>query len=279
MSAPKEPSADLPYFDLLLEGRRKGDPAAEVFSRYVHWGYWPEGARADGTAADFARAMDRLNDEVAAGARLEEGMTVLDAGCGFGGTLAGLSARLPRARLVGVNFDRRQLEAAVPSRARFLRADACALPLASGSLDAALAVECIFHFPSRLAFLKEAARCLKPGARLSLSDFVPARLTPGRGGFVGRWLEDRIALGYGRAGAGWEDGGYAEMAEKAGLVVETDRDVTRRTLPTYPFLLRLIKDSGFGGPEKRMLWPTRLLYWLSAAGLLRYRIVSFLKPA
>jgi SAM-dependent methyltransferase len=271
--------SDLPYFDLLLEGRRAGDPAAAVFSRYVHWGYWPRGARAAGPTADFLAAMDRLNDEVVAGARVQDGMTVLDAGCGFGGTLAGLSGKLPSARLVGVNFDRRQLEAALPSRARFLHADACALPLADESLDAALAVECIFHFPSRLRFLQEAARCLKPGARLSLSDFVPAGSLSGRKTMIGRWLEDRIAVGYGRAGAGWDDGGYAEMAEKAGLVVEQDRDVTRETLPTYPFLIRLIKDSGFGGGETKMLWPTRLIYWLSWIGALRYRIVSFRKPA
>jgi SAM-dependent methyltransferase len=269
--------SDLPYFDLLLEGRRKGDPAAALFSRYVHWGYWADPSRAAGTVEDFTAAMDRLNDEVVAGAAVKDGMTVLDAGCGFGGTLAGLSARFPAANLVGVNFDGRQLAEAVASRARFVRADACRLPLADASLDAALAVECIFHFPSRLAFLKEAARCLKPGARLSLSDFVPAR-EGAKGGFVGRWLEDRIAVGYGRAAGGWGDGGYAAMAAKAGLVVEQDRDVTAETLPTYPFLLKLIHESGFGGPEKKMLWPTRLLHWLSASRVVRYRIVSFLKP-
>jgi SAM-dependent methyltransferase len=268
----------LPYFDLLLEGRRGGDPAALLFSRFVHWGYWADPAKAAGTPEDFAVAMDRLNDEIVAGARVEDGMTVLDAGCGFGGTLAGLSTRYPKARLVGVNYDRRQLDNAVPSRARFLQADACSLPLASNSLDAALAVECIFHFPSRLGFLKEAARVLKPGARLSLSDFVPAREGT-RGGFIGKMLEDKIGEGYGGAGAGWEHGGYAKMATAAGLVVEQDRDVTAETLPTYPFLIEMIKKSGFGGPHGKMLWPTRLLYWLSASRLLRYRIVSFRKPS
>src|SRR5438034_5931485 len=44
-------------------------------------------------------------------------------------------------------------------------ADACALPFPDASFDRVLAVECIFHFPSRLRFLKEAARVLKPGGR------------------------------------------------------------------------------------------------------------------
>jgi SAM-dependent methyltransferase len=266
----------LPYFDLLFEGRRGGDPAALLFSRHVHWGYWdaPPGAV---SADQYQAAMTRLDDEVVAGARVSDGMTIADVGCGFGGTLARLSQRLPNAALVGVNFDRRQLEAALPSRARFVCADACALPLAPDSCDAMLAVECIFHFPSRLRFLKEAARALKPGARLSLSDFVP--LTPGlKAGAIGRWLERKIGEGYGGTGSDWGAGSYADMAAQAGLTLVEDRDVTRQTLPTYPFLIDLIKSRGFGGPEGKMLWPTRLLYWISAAGLLRYRIAVFEKP-
>lgn len=269
--------SDLPYFDLLLKGRREQDPAALVFSRFVHWGYWADPSRATGTAEDYQDAMRRLDDEVVAGARVQDGMSFADVGCGFGGTLKRLSERLPSARLVGVNFDGRQLAVAEKSRSALLRADACRLPLKTAAFDAITAVECIFHFPSRMAFLEEAARALKRGGRLSLSDFVPV-FTSGRSSLKDSWLERKIGEGYGRAGAGWEHGSYADMAAKAGLIVESDRDVTRETLPTYPFLLRLIKSKGFGGPEGKMLWPTRLLYWLSASRFLRYRIVSFRKP-
>ena len=45
-----------------------------------------------------------------------------------------------------------------------------------GGVDAAfdrvLAVECIFHFPSRLQFLKEACRVLRPGGLLALSVII-----------------------------------------------------------------------------------------------------------
>ena len=115
---------ELPYFDLLLEGRRGGDPAALVFQKFVHWGYWPDPTHADGTDADFQAAMERLDDEVVRGAQPRDGMVLADVGCGFGGTLKRLSALYPKARLVGVNFDGRQLAVAEKSRARFLRADA-----------------------------------------------------------------------------------------------------------------------------------------------------------
>ena len=267
----------LPYFDLLLEGRKRGERGASVFSRHVHWGYWPSllGARLSDEA--FAEAMARLDDLVVEGVRPVDGMTLADVGCGFGGTLKRLSERLPNARLLGVNFDERQLAVADAGRAALIRADACRLPLATGAFDALLAVECIFHFPSRQTFLKEAARALKPGGRLSLSDFVPLSVRT-QGGAVGRYFERTISRGYGTLGAGWTEGDYAKMAAKAGLVVERERDITRGTLPTYLKLLRLSADGAFGDRPTGMAWPTVLLFLLSALGLVRYRVVSLRKP-
>ena len=268
---------DLPYFDLLLANREEA--AAKVFERYVHWGYWEDPSRATRDLAEFAAAMDRLNDEVLAGAELADGQSVLDAGCGFGGTLASLGSRYKGMKRTGVNIDARQLAYArlTAPGVEFVEADACALPFPGASFDRALAVECIFHFPSRARFLSEAARVLKPGGLLSLSDFVPVS-TRGHGGPLGRWLESRIAEGYGHCGDGWRDGGYAEMAAAAGLEIVLDRDVTAQTLPTYPILLDLIRSRSLEGPEGRMLRPTQLLMWLSNLRIVRYRIVAFRKP-
>lgn len=272
----------LPYFDAILEGRRRGDPAALAFDRYVHWGFWDDPARADPGGADLAAAMARLDSEVLAAADIRDGQAVLDAGCGFGGTLSGLDALRRGMTLVGLNLDPRQLAVArqrlrpaASNSLTWLRADACELPFADASFDRVVAVECVFHFPSRARFLKEAARVLKPGGRLSLSDFVPVSLA-GRGTWLARRLEAIVERGYGPS-RGWDEGTYADMARAAGLAVVADRDVTAHTLPTYPNLRRLLKAGGREAAEL-LLWPTRVLEWLSRLGLLRYRIVAFGKP-
>lgn len=271
---------DLPYFDLLLDGRQRGEAAARAFERYVHWGFWPEPAKARRDEADFTAAMDRLNNELLAAAEISNGQSVLDAGCGFGGTLESINKRHQGMHLVGLNIDPRQIEVAAKrvqagydNSLKFIEGDACSMPFEGNSFQRVLAVECIFHFPSRLRFLKEALRVLRPGGRLVLSDFVPSIMSRGGPGWIQRW----IAKGYGSMGGGWNEGDYKKMAREAGFEIFLDRDITANTLPTYPILLELINQS-VSPDARKMLWPTRILQELSTFRLLRYRILGFTKP-
>lgn len=263
---------DLPYFDLLLNARNRKESVSKIFERYVHWGYWENPEKAERSPEDFLAAMERLNSELLSVADLKNHQTVLDAGCGFGGTLAGIQTRWKEMNLVGINIDPRQLEIArqqVPGVC-FIEGDACVLPFESSTFDRVLAVECIFHFPSRLQFLKEAARVLKPGGLIALSDFVPRKPTASKS-WVGKLVGRQIQKGYGQLGGDWVDGDYNAMARAAGLRLIIDKDITANTLPTYPVLLDL-----FPSPSL-MAWPTRLLKWVSYLRLVRYRILCFVK--
>jgi ubiquinone/menaquinone biosynthesis C-methylase UbiE len=200
----------------------------------------------------------------------------LDAGCGFGGTAASLAAKYPGAKVTGLNIDPRQLVLARQNApaAKFVEGDACAMPFPDASFDRVLAVECIFHFPSRRKFLLEAARVLKPGGRIGLSDFVPADPNA-RESWIGSLIRRKIEVGYGKSGAGWNEGDYYAMAKGAGLRVVLDRDVNENVQPTYAVLLDAIAAGAPRGDS--MLWPTRLLAWVSKLGAVRYRIVGFSK--
>jgi microcystin synthetase protein McyJ len=53
--------------------------------------------------------------------------------------------------------------------------DATALDFGDGAFSRLIAIECAFHFNTRLDFLREAARVLAPGGGLGMSDIILRR--------------------------------------------------------------------------------------------------------
>lgn len=278
-------SADLPYFDLLLAEIARGNAAIETsFGRHVHWGYWDAPERAGG-AEDFARAAERLTTVLCDMARLADGQRILDAGCGFGGTVATIDARLSGAALTGLNIDLRQIERAraslVPTgrnQVAFVEGDACALPFTDRSFDRVLAVECIFHFPSRERFFAEASRVLEPGGRLALTDFVPSpAFAPLCRLAQSSLLRTRINA-FGTVKVDCTLSGYRALAQRHGFDLVDEHDGTQRTLPTYDHLASLLGARlGAGLSERLFRRMLRVQRAIAARGLLAYRFMVFQK--
>lgn len=275
---------DLPYFDLLIDDRPNRGKIGQLWENQVHWGYWESPEAADGTLTDYVAAMEQMNRVLFEAGKVADGQTLLDVGCGFGGTIRQINATHSGMDLTGLNIDPRQLAIAEteskPSRGNamsWIEADACQLPFEDNSFDRVLAVECIFHFPSRERFLAEASRVLKPGGYLAVSDFVPILM------FFGKtpiWMaiRSRIAKSYGTLGS-VPLRSYTTMGSRAGLQLETKRDIRKNTMPTYPFLLKYLRAQESADTRKTMIGGTRWMKWLSKVGLLQYRVYTFHKPA
>ncbi len=273
----------LPYFDEILM-RIQTEPDSELVqalgTRHVHWGYYAQPEQVDSSTEGLMTAAEVLTERLIAAAQVRDGQRVLDTGCGFGGTLAYLNERFSNLKLTGLNIDGRQLTRArqllrprAGNRLAFVEGDACRLPFADRGFDVVLAVECIFHFPSRLRFFKEAHRLLKPGGILVLSDFVP--YGPAFAA-LGPWVlhhNSAISRFYGQFNHHRPCPllGYRLLARATGFRLVLDEDITRHTLPTYPALLRLLRDIGHREAELA----TERVALVSQKGWVRYRILSF----
>ena len=275
-----------PYFDVLFARIQENDPSTlSAFGRHLHWGYWDEPEGADGSADDYAVAAERLCQLVCDAGQIQDGMHVLDCGCGFGGTIASLNERFSDCEFTGVNIDQRQLdrgrEKVLPENGNkidFKLANACDLPFEAEQFDVVLAVECIFHFPSREEFFEQAVRVLKPGGRLSICDFIPPEhVLPYLEAGFNPLHDDATQKSYGRIDVQYTTDRYRELGEKTGLTLDYDYDMTPNTLPTYPFLrshMQGWRDAQLADDFDKA---TAMLQKASAKGMLQYKILSFKK--
>lgn len=274
-----------PYFDGLLQRLAVDDPrTVAAFSRHVHWGYWRDPAKATGSPEDYGAAAENLCRTVCDAAEIRDGIRVLDVGCGFGGTLASLNERFSKLQLVGVNIDARQLERASrlvrPSNGNsveFVEADAANIPLLDADYDAVLAVECAFHF-DRPAFFTEAARVLRPGGSLTLSDFVPHERALEYLDAINFAADEGIRWSYGDIDLSYSLSRYQKLADDNQLTMDAATDVTENTLPTYDFLYASTSDWPDADQVELFTRATRALEKASRKGVMSYQILRFSKP-
>lgn len=144
---------------------RSGWQVTMGYGDYLNYGYWTEGVT-NGTEASEAM-LERLLSTVPK----KEGI-MLDVACGLGATSRYLTNYYPAENIIGINISDDQIrhcaEKLPGARFEVMRAEDLAFE--DESIDNIICIEAAFHFETRLDFLKEAHRVLKPGGRILLSD-------------------------------------------------------------------------------------------------------------
>lgn len=261
----------LPYFDVILSRLECGDPKFETaFARHIHFGAWEDPDKATADPAETATAMERLGQHLIHLADIRDGQDVLDVGCGFGGTVASLDERFSRMSLTGLNIDERQIGVArkrvvhrPENRVEFIVGDACDMTFQAASFDRVLAVECIFHFPSRAAFFEHVTRVLRPGGNLTITDFLQPDGTP-----PAQFDDDQDFLWGPHTAIDIQD--YRELAERFGMTLVHVQDITHHIRPSYRFYGQLLEPHLPGALES-----TRTTQFFMDAGAFGYCTLRF----
>lgn len=144
------------------------------WGEHIHLGHYGTPTRRKdfrAAKADFVREMAQWGNI----ANLAPGTTLLDVGCGIGGSSRILAQEYDFA-VTGITISPQQVarasELTPPDvSAKFVVGDALALPFPDASFDVVWSVEAGPHMPDKALFAQELLRVLKPGGILVVADW------------------------------------------------------------------------------------------------------------
>ncbi|KAH7263430.1 S-adenosyl-L-methionine-dependent methyltransferase [Fusarium tricinctum] len=278
-----------------------------LWGEHIHHGYWPTPESESTQTKEEAQA--NLIQLLLDTSKLPSNSTVLDVGCGIGGTSRYLASK-HGCSVTGITISSRQVEIANrltktavedqasskptsdqgatrlgEGRVKFLELDAEKMGDffndQQGSFDAVWISEALSHFPNKALFFENVMKVLKPGGKLVLADWFKA--------------EDLDDTTFTNDIKPIEDGmllpplctqkGYLELAKKAGLAVFSEpKDISKEVRKTWDITWSLVQNPSLwafalsqGRDGIAFLQSFRAMRRGYANGSFRYAVMAFKK--
>ncbi len=200
-----------------------------MWGPHIHHGLWD---------ADESPkvAQVQLTERLADLAKISTGMSMIDIGCGMGGSSIHL-AKTRGCQATGVTISRVQRYWAASSamlqgvggRAKYRCADAEAVDLPQASADIVWSVECTEHLFDKPAFFRRAAGWLKPGGRMAICAWLAGKNV---GTDAQRQRVYDVCEGFFCPSLGATED-YRNWMTDAGLVMEHELDWTSQVTRTW----------------------------------------------
>jgi tocopherol O-methyltransferase len=275
-----------PQFPVEIDHIRKHYDRLSFFYRllwgeHLHHGYWD---RDQSVPRAQVRLMERLAEEVV----IRPGSSVLDVGCGLGGSafwladqfgccVTGLTISPVQARMATKRAKSRGLS----DRVQFQVKDANLWQPQPESVDMVWVMESSEHFRDKRGFFARCAQALKPGGTLAVCAWLR------RDGPVREDEMELVAtIGEAMLSASLDGlSDYRMWMKDAGLMVETAEDITRQIAPTWshcarmfrnPFLRTLLRFAD--SPTRRFVRSFPLMEQAYAQGAMAFGLFVARKP-
>ncbi len=255
------------------------------WGEHLHHGYWLGYGNGGETPA---RAQIQLMEQLAQRAGIPRRASVLDIGCGVGGSALWLADRF-ECHVTGMTISpvqagmatRRAKARGLAGTAVFEVKDANRWQPEPASFDVVWIMESSEHFPDKKHFFERCAVALKPGGTLAVCAWLrrDGPMPPGEQTLVATIAEAMMSASLDSLGS------YSQWMRDAGLTVTAADDITRHVEPTWAHCARIGENPAVkffvrftDGPTRRFVKAFPLMRKAYSSGAMAFGLFVAKKP-